>query len=103
MALKIEVKKRFINSMEKVHGYLEKEWSTAVADEFNRIADEKIKRIARQPDIGNLTTLKNIRSVPAGKGYQNRIYYRVTKDRLIVVNMIDTRRNPKKNPFNKNT
>ena len=103
MALKIEVKKRFINSMEKVHGYLEKEWSTAVADESNRIADEKIKRIVRQPDIGNLTTLKNIRSVPTGKGYQNRIYYSVAKDRLIVINMIDTRRNPKKNPFNKNT
>ena len=79
------------------------QYSISFDGAFTEIADEKIKRIARQPDIGNLTTLKNIRSVPAGKGYQNRIYYRVTKDRLIVINMIDARRNPKKNPFNKNT
>jgi plasmid stabilization system protein ParE len=101
MALKIEVKKRFINSMKKVHEHLEKKWSAAVADEFNRIADEKIKKVARQPDIGNVTAIANVRSVLAGKGYQNRIYYRVTKDRLIIINMIDTRKNPKKNPFNK--
>ena len=101
MALKIEVKKRFINSMEKVHEYLEKEWNTAVADEFNRIADEKIKLISRQPDIGNVTAIANVRCVLAGRGYQNRIYYRVIKDRLIIINMIDTRKNPKKNPFNK--
>ena len=101
MALKIEVKKRFINSMQRVHEYLEKEWNTAVADEFNRIADEKIKLISRQPGIGKNTVIRNVRCILAGKGYQNRIYYRVEQNRLIIINMIDTRKDPKKNSFNK--
>jgi plasmid stabilization system protein ParE len=99
MALKIEVKKRFIGSMQKIHGYLEKEWNISVADNFKKITDNKIKLLSRQPHIGKTTTIKNVRSVLAGKGYQNRIYYRVIKDKLVIIDIKDTRMNPKQNRF----
>jgi hypothetical protein len=47
--------------------------------------------------------VKNTQSVIVGKGHQNKIYYRVEKSKLIIINLIDVRKNPKKNPFNKNS
>lgn len=42
---------------------------------------------------------KNIRSILVTK--HNKVYYRVEKGNLIIINIIDTRRDPAKNPFNK--
>ncbi|MBL7701522.1 MAG: type II toxin-antitoxin system RelE/ParE family toxin [Ferruginibacter sp.] len=101
MALKIITSKRFLNAVQKTTKYLKEEWSKKVAEEFTILVIYKIQLLSKQPNIGRDTSLKNIKSVLAGKGHQQRIYYRVEKDKLIIVNMKDTRRNPKHNPFNK--
>jgi plasmid stabilization system protein ParE len=101
MGLQIVAKKRFLNSFKKITSWLKKEWGKKVAEDFNKIVLEKLDLIVSQPNIGAITAVKNTRSVLVGKGHQNKIYYRIEKNKLIIINMIDTRRNPKKNPFNK--
>ena len=80
--------------------YLEKEWGPKSADAFINKLLEKITLIKKQPEIGSITVYKNIRSILITK--QNKVYYRIENDRIEMINMIDTRRNPEKNPFNKN-
>lgn len=101
MGLKIVAKKRFLNSFQKVTSWLKKEWGKKAAEDFKSIVIIKIDLIISQPNIGTPTAVKNTRSVVVGKGHQNKIYYRVEKNKLIIINMIDTRKNPKRNPFNK--
>ena len=101
MALQIIVKKRFTNSLKKVTSYLKTAFGKQVAKEFYDIVTKKIILLSVNPNLGAQTGIKDIRCVLAGKGFQNKIYYRVKNNDLIIINMIDTRRNPKKNPFNK--
>ncbi|MBK8496533.1 MAG: hypothetical protein IPL50_17205 [Chitinophagaceae bacterium] len=103
MDLQIVAKKRFLNSFQKITSRLNKEWSKKTAEDFNTIVIRKLDLIVSQPYIGKQTAVKNTRSVVVGKGHQNKIYYRVEKSKLVIINMIDTRKNPKKNPFNKST
>jgi plasmid stabilization system protein ParE len=101
MGLQIVAKKRFLNSFKKVTSYLKAEWGKAVAEDFNTIVQSKLDLIASHPGIGSVTAISNTRSVIVGKGHQNKIYYRVENNKIVVINMIDTRKNPKHNPFNK--
>lgn len=101
MALQIVTKKRFINNMKKITSYLKLEWNKTVAVNFTEIVDNKIILLASQPNIGIDTSLINVKSVLAGKGYQNRIYYRIEKNKLIIINIKDIRKNPKRNWYNR--
>jgi plasmid stabilization system protein ParE len=101
MGLQIVAKKRFLNSFKKVTTYLKLEWNKTVAEDFNKIVQDKLDFIAAHPTTGAITAIKNTRSVIVGKGHQNKIYYRIENNKIIVINMIDTRKNPKNNPFNK--
>jgi plasmid stabilization system protein ParE len=101
MDLQIVAKKRFLNSFQKITSRLKKEWGKKATEDFNKLVLGKLELIVSQPYIGKQTAVKNTRSVVVGKGHQNKIYYRVEKSKLLIINMIDTRKNPKKNPFNK--
>ena len=101
MALKIVVKRRYITNLQKIASYLNKQWGKKVADEFVSVVDNKLLLLANQPNVGLQTGLKNVRSVLVGKGFQNKIYFSVKGNQLIIINIRDTRRNPKTNPFNK--
>jgi plasmid stabilization system protein ParE len=100
MALTIVTKKRFENRVKAVLEYLSDNWYDSVADDFMVTLKEKIKLLSEQPLTGRLVyTNKNLRTCLVTK--HNRIYYRVEKNNLIIMHMIDTRKNPKNNPFNK--
>jgi plasmid stabilization system protein ParE len=101
MAVQIIVKKRFINSFKKITLYLQKEWGKNSAEDFKQTITTKLDLIVSQPGIGTPTAIKNTKSLLVGKGHQNKLYYRVEKNKLIIIDLKDTRRNPKKNPFNK--
>lgn len=103
MGLQILAKKRFLNSFRKITSYLKQEFSKSVAEDFNTIVISKLDLIAAQPNIGTNTSIKNTKAVLAGKGFQNKIYYRIEKNKLVIINLVYTRKNPKKNPFNKAT
>ena len=99
MGYKAIYKKRYLNKLDKLLLYLEKEWSPRTAFDFLSILEMRMNSIKTNPFIGKATPLNNTRSILISK--QNRLYYRVINDEIIFLNMMDTRRNPKKNPFNK--
>ena len=99
MAQKVIYRKRFINKLDRLLSYLEKEWGPQSASRFIDKLEEKIELIKKQPEVGSITVFENTRSILITK--QNKVYYRVNQNNIELVNMIDTRRNPKTNPFNK--
>lgn len=98
MAYEIVVKKRFTNKVLKVLAYLEKEWSHKVAAAFLLKIDRRIELLIKQPFIGAPSLhLKDIRGVLISR--HNRMYYKIKGNKVIILNMYDTRMNPKKNPY----
>ena len=101
MAYQIIIKKKlsnFTNKVQKVLTYLEKEWSEKVASEFLVKIDGRIILLKKQPFIGMPSKkIKDIRSLLVTR--HNRMYYKVVKDKIIILNMYDTRMNPKRNPY----
>ena len=100
MAYKIIVKKRFTNKVVRLLSYLEAEWSKKVADDFLKEVEARLQTLSEQPFIGTPSKVSdNVRSILITK--HNRIYYRIKGSVMEIVNMYDTRMNPKNNPYNK--
>ncbi len=98
MALKIVTKRRYINNVQKISSWISLQLGKKVAEEFVVLVENKLKLLSKQPKVGVETEVKNIRSVLVGKGFQNKIYYTVQGNELVIINIRDTRRNPRKNP-----
>ncbi len=100
MALQIITKKRYQNNLKKILSYLVLYWNKNVAEEFIDLLFKKYELLSTIPNIGvQILPSKNVRSIVITK--HNKVYYKVEKGHLIIINIIDTRRNPKKNPFTK--
>ena len=99
MGFKIIIKKRFLNRLKITTKYFKDNWGKKEADAFVILVIKKINIVSEQPKLGTNTYIKNTKSILAGKGNQNKIYYRVEKSKLIVIDMKDTRMNPKRNRF----
>jgi plasmid stabilization system protein ParE len=98
MAYEIVLKKRFTNKLVKLLAYLEQEWSHKVAANFLQKIDLRIAQLSKQPLTGiSSTVLKDVRSVFITR--HNRVYYKVKGKKVIVLNMYDTRMNPKKKKY----
>lgn len=98
MVYQIIFKKRFRNKLEKLLIYLESEFGYLIAQKFAQQLDRKFLALHRQPFIGMQSiSFYHIRSIPAGK--YSRIYYRIENNKIFILNMYDTRINPKKNKF----
>lgn len=98
MAYQIIVKKRFTNKVEKTLIYLEKEWSYKVAVEFLQKIDRRFELLSKHPYAGAPSAkIKDIRGLLITR--HNRLYYKIKDNKVIILNMYDTRINPKKNPY----
>jgi len=98
MAYKIIVRKRFTNKVVRLLSYLETEWNKEVAKDFLGKLDKRIQRLSLQPYIGvQLSNHKDTRSVLVTK--HNRLYYRIGDETIEIINLYDTRINPRKNPY----
>jgi len=98
MAYKIIVKKRFTNKVQKVLAYLEKEWSKKVAGEFLLKIDRRTELLSKQPFVGAASSrIKDVRGLLITR--HNKMYYKVKGKIVIILNMYDTRMNPRKNPY----
>jgi plasmid stabilization system protein ParE len=98
MVYKIIFKKRFRNKLQNLLDYIENEFGLLVAKRFAKQLDGKFMTLQQQPFIGQPSLyIQNIRSIHAGK--HNRVYYRIEGNKIIIVNMYDTRINPKNNKF----
>lgn len=96
MVYKIIFKKRFRNKLQNLLGYIENEFGLLVAQKFAKQLDKKLMTLQQQTFIGQPSVyIQNIRSLHTGK--HNRLYYRIEGNEIIIINMYDTRINPKKN------
>ena len=98
MAYQIIIKKRFVNKVKKVLSFLEKEWLAKVAEEFLIKIDRRIQLLTSQPYIGiSSSKIKDVRGLLITR--HNRIYYKIKDDKVIILNMYDTRMKPAKNLY----
>ena len=90
MAYEIIRKKRFLNKLTHVLAFLEKEWGRNVAIAFLYNIDSKVNALKRNPSVGALSGIRNTRSLHV-TGH-NRIFYKVVKNKVIILNLYDTRK-----------
>ena len=90
MAYEIVINKRFTNKLLSVLAYLEKEWGKKMAIAFLDTIYSRIYALQSHPYIGSLTSINNVRSTLITK--HNRLYYRVEGNKIIILNLYDTRK-----------
>jgi plasmid stabilization system protein ParE len=96
MVYQLIFKKRFLNKVERLLNYIEKDFGLLVAQKFAKQLDKKLLTLQKQPLIGKPSLhIPNVRSIHVGK--HNRLYYRSYSDNIVILNMYDTRINPKRN------
>lgn len=99
MAYQVIYKKRFLNKLDKLLDYLQKEWTESIAFAFLETLLQQLESVSQYPGIGKTTAYENVRTIRITK--HNRIYYRIEKNKIVILNMIDPRKDPRKNPFKK--
>jgi plasmid stabilization system protein ParE len=95
MALKIKWNKRADDTFEKIIIYLEDEFGFSVAQKFALHVFKTVELLAEFPELGSpIQKNKLIRGFVLLK--QVSIFYRYDKKQLIILNLFDNRRKPKK-------
>lgn len=90
MAKKIVWTKRANSSFNQVINFIEEEWGETVTRNFVKKAFNIIELLSTQPSLGSIERRDlNIRGFLITK--HNRLFYRETKDSLIILNFFDTR------------
>ena len=98
MAFKIIYRKRFNNKLFKLANYLETEWNRSVADDFVNMLLYKLSTLASQPNLGlRSEKMTDARSILVTK--QNRLICKIKANNLIIIDLRDTRMNPKRNKY----
>jgi plasmid stabilization system protein ParE len=98
MAQRVIILKRTEQKVRKVYAYLFDNWNEKIADEFYEKFEKTIHLIAIHPRIGRPSAKRpQVRRKLITK--HNCVYYRIKKNAVIIINMLDTRQNPKNNPY----
>lgn len=96
MAYEIIYKKRFTNKLTNLITYLENEWGNAVAKDFILKLKAKVATLSKQPYLGKPSEkAEGVRGILLSK--HNKLYYKISGKKIVVLNMYDTRIHPKKN------
>ena len=97
MALEIKWSAKGSKSLYQITTYLEEYLSEKLLLEFIDNVFECIDQILAFPEIGVIEIKEtNLRSYLINKNL--RLFYRITKSKIVLVAFIDTRTNPKKYP-----
>lgn len=95
MALKVVWAKRSENEFENIIDYLFENWGESSAKFFVIKVNNLIELLSVFPNLGVLEIkAKNVRSYTLVK--QINVFYKVEKDRIIILNFFDNRQNPDK-------
>ncbi len=98
MAYKISWSDIALEDYQLIIEYLISNWSIIVASDFEDIVNKKLSNLSLWPLTGiKSKKIPGIRSILFTK--HNRLYYRITGTTIELLTIVDTRRNPKKNPF----
>jgi plasmid stabilization system protein ParE len=93
MALTIYWSKRADKKFDKIIAYLEQEWGEAVTQAFVRKVYDFLDILLEFPELGSFENAeRNIRGFVIVK--QLTIFYKITEDRIIILNFFDNRQNP---------
>lgn len=94
MALQIKWTANALEDYRQIVEYLMEEWSVSIAEKFIDIVESRIETLSSYPYLG-LASLKDssIRSILLTK--HNRLYYRITSTSIEVLDIFDTRQDPK--------
>ncbi len=86
-----------IERLSEVYLYLFLNWSETVAISFERKLQSRIRLISIKPFIGpGSESKKGLRKILLSR--HNYLLYRLTERQLIILDIIDTRQEPKKAP-----
>lgn len=98
MALQIEWTSNALQDYEQIINYLLKEWSVNAASDFVKRAEERIHILSLLPNVG-IASVKypSIRSILITK--HNRLYYELTSEKIVILDIFDTRQDPQKNKY----
>jgi len=95
MALKIYWTKRADQKFTQITEYLVKEWGESVAKAFTKKVYDFLDILSEFPEIGTVEHKeKDIRGFTIIK--QVNLFYRISRDRIILLNFFDNRQHPKK-------
>ena len=98
MALQIEWTPNALQDYEQVINYLLKEWSINTALDFVNRIEERVYNLSLFPNIGVASVKEpSIRSILITK--HNRLYYHVISNKIIILDIFDTRQDPQKNKY----
>lgn len=97
MAYRVVYRQRYVNKIAKLILYLRQEWGNATAQDVAKTITDKIGQLTKNPYLGSLQGRKKIRSIIVAK--HNRMYYRIEKEQLIIIDLIDMRIHPSRNPY----
>ena len=101
MERQIVLKKRYINNLLKLLTYLKAEWGEKVTTEFIARLDKRLLDLLSQPYIGiQSEVVKEVRGILITR--HNRVFYKVETSKIIILDIKDTRMNPKRNPYKSN-
>lgn len=90
MAREVKWTKRGIRSLDHVVHYLEDEWNEEVTPDFLVKVFHTLELLSENPSLGTSEVAeKGIRGLVITK--HNRVFYRVTKTFIIVLNVYDNR------------
>ena len=95
MALKIFWTKRADKNFSQILNYLSEEWGDNVAKAFARKVYDFLEILSEFPEIGTIENKeKEIRGFTILR--QVNLFYRITDNKVILLNFFDNRQNPKK-------
>jgi len=98
MALEVFWSTRASKKFDKIINYLNNEWGDKASKTFTKKVYDFIDLLAEFPEIGAFQDKeKEIQGFVVIK--QITVYYRVDKNKLILLNFFDNRQNPKKKRF----
>lgn len=84
--------------LKDIFTYLQQEWSSGIAENFLVECYLKIDLIAHYPHIGILSEkIKTVRRILVTK--HNALFYKVEKERIILLDFFDTRKHPDKSNY----
>ncbi len=97
MAHKIKLTEKFEKSAAKTSRWIERDWSLKSALEFDKKLRDIITQLSLNPNIERISRRQNIRSLRVTK--HNRIYYSISKTQIIILDLFESKLNPKRNKY----
>jgi plasmid stabilization system protein ParE len=88
--------KIFLDNVVNLNEFLENKWSIKVAKDFLEILDKKMNLVINHPFIGSPSKFGS-RKIVVTK--HNKLYYRIKRNKVMFLQLFDTRQQPAKNKY----